>query len=236
MLRLNFRRGNSSFRFAHGAEWMIPDGGSIPESAALNQLFGRRVLVLIHGFNVTDALDAYARIGLHVCTWYDAIIGVTWPGSALAFGFWWAARRADQAGRMLAETLGTIRATIDIEAHSLGCRVALEAMRQGAACRSLILAAPAVDDEWIEKGERYGEGVSGVQRVLVAHSRADGVLRYAYKLAGLDTALGQNGPRMNGQVPRNVRSVDLTASVASHGDYKRDPEFYSAWRDLICGD
>ncbi len=72
MLRLNLRKGDSAFRFAAEPEWMIPDDGAIPEAVALDHLTGRRVLVLIHGYNVADALDAYARIGLHVATWYDA--------------------------------------------------------------------------------------------------------------------------------------------------------------------
>jgi esterase/lipase superfamily enzyme len=230
-LRLNLRRGESTLRFG-APEWSIPDGDVVAREYATAQLAGKRVLALIHGYNVRDAMDAYARIALHVYDLYDVIVAVTWPGSPVLLGFWWARRRAAKAGKLLALALGNIpMRELDIEGHSLGCCVALETVVSGLAVRDLILAAAAVDNESIEYGERYGEAISRMRRVLIAYSARDEALQWGYRLAAWDTALGLAGPRRGQWIPQSIQSLNVSETVAHHGDYKSDERFFRAWRN-----
>jgi esterase/lipase superfamily enzyme len=233
MLKLNLRRGDSAFRFAPMPSWSHVDGPPIALDDARRLVSGKRVLVLVHGYRVADAFDAYARIAAHVGSRYDVVIGVSWPGSKLILGFPWAINRADKAGLLLAAALKQINPQfIDIEGHSLGCRVALETVRLGVPVRDVILAAAAVDDESIEIGERYGEALAGVRNVLVAYSRHDEALLFGYRFSQWDTALGLGGPCLGAWLPACVRTADLSSTITSHGSYKRDARFFAAWEAL----
>lgn len=229
-LKLNLRRGNSTVFFGK-PEWSA-DGTVVSKDWVKTAIRGDRVCVLIHGYNVGNADKAYALIYNELMKrgWYQHVVGVWWPGSDLALAFWLASMRASKAGKVLAEESSGIYATIDIEAHSLGCKVALEALKNGAIVRNLILAAAAVDNESILEGEQYGDAVKRADSVVVCYSRSDGVLRGAYPLARLDNALGLTGPRPLGpEVPSNVCSYDLTDRVRSHGAYKESDAFYAVW-------
>jgi esterase/lipase superfamily enzyme len=224
MIRLNLRKGDSTLRFGR-PEW----GAWDPVSCCT----GRRVLALIHGYRVAHAYDAYREIARNIGDLYDVIVGVSWPGSRPLLGFWWACQRSGKAGELLAAALRPLQAaSIDLEGHSLGCRVALETVRCGLPVRDVILAAPAVDDESIEIGERYGERLAACRRVVVGYSSHDEALAYGYRMLRWDKALGLHGPRRNAWLPDCVRAVDCAADVADHGDYKRSATFYAAWRSI----
>lgn len=233
MITLSLRRGASTMWFG-GPEWAEADGAQLTPEAAAIRLLGKRVLVLVHGYRVNDALDAYARIGIHVDGLYDEIVGVLWPGSHLLLGYVFAQWRAGRAGQLLAAALRPLRATLDIEGHSLGCRVTMEALRAGGIYpRNVILTAPAVDNESLERGERYGAACAAAHRVVVAHSRRDDVLRTAYTLGSWDRALGLSGPERPERCPSNVVCLDLTAEIGGHSDYKRCMGLFTAWRSLV---
>lgn len=228
------KKGDSVYRFGaptwHSEFLTDPP---LPPPEVQRRLAGKRVCALIHGYNVNDALDAYARIAQLMTGAYDYFIDSLWPGSNLKLGFWFARKRAEKAGRLLAQQLAFIDPELlDIQGHSLGCRVALEALKEGLHCHNLILSAAAVDDEEICEGERYGDAVLRAQTVLVAHSERDSVLKRAYRMALWDRALGLTGPEPGKTLAPHVRVVDLTPWVGEHGGYKKSSEYYRRWKEV----
>ncbi len=247
MIRLNIRSGESVVKFGSPA-WTNINDKPLTTDAVLRILEGARVCVLIHGYNVVEAMDAYARVVSNIGYLYDVVIGLTWPGSKVPAAYWLAERRADTAGKILASVFdGLPHRNLDVEGHSCGCRVALEAVKAGLKVRNLILAAAAVDNETVHIGEKYGEAVrTNVERCLVAHSRDDAVLKKAFrvsswlkrmvrlKIYGDDCcALGYTGPQNALMCPPNVKAVDLSGKILRHGDYKRNGAFFAAWRQVV---
>ena len=220
MIILSTRKDFSTFR--HGeTTWHRADLGNppIPEEDARLGLAGRRVCVLVHGYNVGDALGAYS-------------VGVTWPGSIMKLGFWTARWRAEESGWRLVGALAPVvcheDTVLDIQGHSLGCRVALEALKHGLRCRNLILAAPAVGDDSLAR--EYFDAANNAARVVVAHSEHDAVLRKAYRWAMFDDALGLRGPRQPDLVPPHVETWNLAG--LGHSDYKRSVRYTQRWRQI----
>lgn len=235
MLRLNLRNGESVYRFGSTPTWGIVDGGELSAEQAAAAIADRRVIVLVHGYRVEDPVDAYLRVWSHVALWYDVLLGAYWPASDFKLGFWFACRRSKTAGRMLAGALaGCSPAALDLEGHSRGCGVVLEALAAGLEARNVILAGAAVDNESIQVGEQYAEAVRHTQRTLVACSARDRVLRGAYSIGMFDRALGLHGPQDPGRCDPRVSVVDCTPSVGDHSAYKSDSKtFYRAWEALI---
>ncbi len=233
MLRLNLRRGDSTWRFG-APQWGVVDGDDLTPLQAAAMLAGRRVCVLIHGYNVGQPDDAYARIASHIGDCYDEVIAVHWPGSQWTLAFWLAMGRTGKAGRLLADALGALSpASLDIEAHSLGCRVALEAVLYGLRCRNLILAGAAVANEALAVSERFGWCVANAARVLVAWSKHDDVLAKPGRLGLFNNPLGLTGPEAGKRTLPQVISLDCSASVPKHSSYKSDTKtFLPAWRAI----
>lgn len=241
MLRLNLRKGDSTIRFGDVPAWSEVDGPELTPAQVAARINGKRVLVLVHGYNVTDAFDAYCRIESHLETrneygitpWYDEVIGAALPLSRLEWAFWLAVMRAGKAGRLLAAALEDFEpAALDIEAHSLGCMVTLEALDHGLYCRNAILTAAAVDNESIQEREKYALAVQRAGRILVAYSRHDPVLRGAYKIGMWDNALGLTGPQNPARCNRRIESLDCSDVVDAHGAYKRCEMLFDAWREI----
>lgn len=233
ILRLNLRAGESTWRFGKEPEWSTWEGAAISDLFVQDYLRGKRVLVLVHGYRVQQPDDAYSRLLLSIGHLYDAIVATRVPLSSLCLGFWFASMRAGKAGKILAKALAPLEcACIDIEGHSLGCMVALEALNSGLVTRNTILAAPAVDNESIQRGEKYALAVMRSQRVLVACSHRDEVLAGAYRLGRLDGALGWHGPQDPKECDPRVKVVDCTATAGGHSAYKSDPTFLAAWREI----
>ena len=230
MLIVSTRRDNSVF--SHGpVTWHPKDTSQTPLclTEVRYRLAGQKCCVLIHGFNVADALDAYGSIAYQLRENYQAFVGATWPGSTFVTGFWFARHRAATSGKLLANALSFLDPSLlDIQAHSLGCRVALEALNAGLRCRNLILAAAAVGAG--DLSGRYAGAAMNAARVIVAHSKHDGVLSRAYRLALWSRALGLDGPAP-GPTPPTVEAWDVAAGVEKHGDYKRSRFYLDRWRE-----
>ena len=115
------------------------------------------------------------------------------PGNGLA-------ESASRFSTLLAALRG-VRATIDLNTHSLGAHVAFEALREGTPriVRNSWNFASAVDNESIELGERYHDASGRCQSFYVFHSRNDSVLRVWYRVGDLfdfDNALGFQDPKI----------------------------------------
>jgi hypothetical protein len=242
------RKGDSRFRF--GEPTLTTSGGSqYYGPAAVEQIRaiinGKRTLVLVCGYNNSSgaAVDAYGVIAGRIREHYDEIVGVLWPGHT-SFGFWFAVPAANKAGRLLRGILAPATPKcLDIETHSLGARLALEAMstRGGLGVRHLLMTSPAVDDEVIEVGQKYGHAVRSTSATLVCYSARDPVLGTWYRRLGSltrnplwgDTALGYGGPQHPDRCWRTVKAIDFTPEIDTHGGWKECERFYARWAELL---
>ena len=215
----------------------------------LQTMAGKRVTVLVHGYNneQRDVLDSYRTIDEQMrllgflgraSAPYDALIGFAWPGGATGASFPFARARAEDSAPRLRQLLASLQGTgaiVDINSHSLGAHVTFEALRDATnnVVRNAWNFASAVDNESVEKGERYFAATRRCQKFYVFHSKNDPVLRVWYRVGDFfdfDTALGYSGP----EDPRSImdNSANLTVInckdvVASHGGYRSAGQVWS---------
>ena len=162
---------------------------SVPPATFLAAMAGKRVTVLVHGYNneQQDVLDSYRTIDEQMRLLgflgranapYDALIGFAWPGGASGVSFPFARGRAEDAAPRLRQLLASLQgsgAIVDINSHSLGAHVTFEALRDATAnvVRYAWNFASAVDNESVEKGERYYSAAQRCQKFYVFHSKND---------------------------------------------------------------
>jgi esterase/lipase superfamily enzyme len=197
----------------------------------------------VHGFNVSygagvaslAALERTLALGRQ-----HLFVGVLWPGD------WWVpainypaeAGDAVLCGRRLARFV--IRSLpegvpVSFVAHSLGCRLALEAARQlgRRRVREVCLLAAAVDSDCLATSP-YDEARENTGRTSVLSSKQDWVLWLAYPAGDLladigfgdrdsplRRALGYTGPRPN--TPEKVDPAPIPdREKVGHTDYLAD--------------
>lgn len=172
-----------------------------------SSLKSQRVLVLIHGFNSTtsDAIKHYEQVSKDVGSSYDQIIYYLWPGGKYgidkaSFGeiernvttYSGARERVVDKLKLRFKTfLLNLRGqtnSIDILAHSMGCRLTLAALSDlplpapGQFVRYVYLMGAAVRNEDLELGhEYYGAGFQ-CKSIYVFFSRNDDVLETKFPL------------------------------------------------------
>jgi esterase/lipase superfamily enzyme len=224
-------------------------GPVITHTAFVEAMAAKRLTVLVHGYNNErlDVLGSYRTIDTQMRLLgflgaarapYDALVGFAWPGGATGVSFPFARGRADDTAPRFGQLLAALRgggATVDLNTHSLGAHVALEALREAAApvVRNAWHFASAVDNESVEHGERYFDASRQAVRFYVFHSKHDPVLRVWYRLGDFfdfDTALGYSGP----EDPRaimdhspHVRVINCKDVVTSHGGYRSSGQVWS---------
>jgi pimeloyl-ACP methyl ester carboxylesterase len=195
-----------------------------------------RLVILIHGFqNSTEkARRSYEgfRGALRAALWLgdENVLGsfweFHWPGdhpSGIVSLATYSVRvpEAREAGRLLADHLATMneRQEVVLVAHSLGCRVALEAVKfvrgnhsyRGASIRAVCLMAAAVPDILcVGEGRPFALNLSGCTEHILFSARdrvlllAFSVGQYLYGEKG--TAVGLHGtPR--GRWPRTMSTT-----------------------------
>jgi hypothetical protein len=222
---------------------------AVPPTTFLQTIAGKRVTVLVHGYNneQRDVLDSYRTIDDQMRLLgflgranspYDALIGFAWPGGATGVSFPFARARAEDAAPRLRQLLASLRgagAIVDLNSHSLGAHVTFEALRDASpsVVRNAWNFASAVDNESVEKGERYFEAVQRCQKFYVFHSKNDPVLRVWYRVGDFfdfDTALGYSGPEDPRSImdnSANLRVINCKEVVASHGGYRSAGQVWS---------
>ncbi len=175
-----------------------------------------RVIFLIHGFNVPRGrgMDSLWRFANLLGRLSDLpIVSVLWPGDAAwvpILNYVVEGKDADDTAAYFATFLEDAlpsRPPLSFATHSLGARVALEAIKRADErfpIRELCLMASAVDDDCL--ATEYKEVVRRAGRVAVLSSVKDFVLRCAYPLGDMGqaflfpttdrpgSALGYRGP------------------------------------------
>lgn len=240
-LNLNIRRAGSSVWFAKTPLWSKPMKGLVSPSQAMTALAGKRVLVVLHGYRNTEdsAEGAYSTLLNNfesvAALPYDVIILGFMPLSQCTLGFPFARMRAAKAGKRIAAALLLARvACLDIQTHSLGGMVGLEALRAGLRCRNLIMSAPAVSNNALEPTSRYGPYLYRAKRIVVAHSIHDPV-DWPYRFASWDRMLGCSGPQEPGAIVDHAEAHDFSAFVTKHSGYKSCREYFDLWLRVVSG-
>jgi len=231
----------------------------VTEAEYLDAVRGRKMLLLVHGYNNTedDVSLAYARIAAaakhHFKTRYDVITGYTWPGGSLRIGYPIARARANAAGPRLAvwiRKVARVAASLDIMCHSLGARTALKALGalRGTPVRNLFLFAAAIDNESIEKGEEFYDATKRAGTVLVVHSRDDKALAVWFRVGDallpwqwfdlFDLPLGYSGPEDPADIINHsphVKVVNGKGAELGHHDYKDNPVLFAFLAKFLAG-
>jgi Alpha/beta hydrolase of unknown function (DUF900) len=252
-----------------------PEGGTLALQVNCDPPYpptlARELVVLVHGFNnhMGEAAEAYQGFrhrqyplaGVVPPALESNIGDFFWPGDADWAGLFdktdflvypSAVKTAPHTGERLARYIAALPnlLVVNFVAHSLGCRVVLECVRQllttnHPIIRRIVLMAAAVPDFMVSVGGILASATQAADSVLVLHSTSDAVLHYTFPpgqtISGsgegfLPTALGRFGPPagMTGKV-QGYRIND-----AGHGDYwgvKGDDvsPLSDSVRDIVAG-
>lgn len=222
----------------------------VSEREVDDEVADRHVLVLVHGYRnpLRNVAAAYRKLQIELAARgllgtgkYDLVLGFLWPGFQLRIGFFAAvpwANRAASFFRTFLKRLNSSAHTVDVQTHSLGARVALQAMafEREVWLDNLMLTAPAVDNECLEPAREFNSSLRSCRRCLVYHSAKDPVLKIAYRLGALDRALGFTGPENPAVVEADcpeVYVVNCTAIVNAHGAYRSAADVYAHWARVL---
>jgi len=200
----------------------------------------KRILLLIHGYNseYARAYNAYRTISQRIkhtvpeCDY--EIVGFNWPGGDSPVDYFAAKSRAKKVAPRLSYHISELfyssgNQKVDILCHSMGCLLTFEAMLKTEynVVGNIFAAAPAVDNESIQKKEEYGECVEKTERTVILFSNSDSVLKYSYSLAEMDHALGFSGvEKLNKVNPDKLSLVDCSGLDLTHNEYKTTQELY----------
>lgn len=222
------------------------DDGRTPDACWRLLEEARRVVFLVHGFNVSweSGRDSLRWLGEQLQPDVDGlVVAVTWPGdSGLGpLGYPWEGRDADDTGLALAKVITAHVAPgteLSFATHSLGARVALEALSRLEPDRWLLrevcVLAAAVDDTCFNREAIYAGVAAQARRTTVLASTGDRVLQLAYPAGDLvqswlyhwkdraGRALGRRGPRnADGRLTSpKVRHEQIPdPPPVGHGDY-----------------
>jgi hypothetical protein len=222
--------------------------GTIRPSAPLFDPARARLVILIHGYNNSEAeaRDSYttfvrrlADLGLPEASAYGVLCGFFWPGDAdggrLSFlSYPSEIDTARRSGESLARYLRSLRGPggapleVRIVSHSLGGRVLLEMLRSIREAgetplqrlAGACLMAAAVPVALVDTKGDLRAAARVPQRSLVLYSEQDGVLRWAFPTG--ETAAGDGFfPRAVGRFGEPPRTWGERRNLApyGHSDY-----------------
>ena len=210
----------------------------------LTDLDGPRLVILIHGYqnSETAAMRSYDRFRgvLRTALWIDSEeeLGTFWefhwpgdhPNKVISIATF-AARIGDarQSGQLLAEFLGgrSPEQEVILIAHSLGCRVALDAERSirrlgpryhGATIRGLFLMAAAVPETLCDPGRQFDRPVPG-SLDYAFYSHRDTVLAKTFPLGSQMYGEGRDAVGSDGDPQSRWERRDETGTGLRHKDY-----------------
>lgn len=190
----------------------------------LSDVAGQHVIIFTHGYNVArrEALDsaadffgklhaALAAAGQALDDYAFALF--TWPGDVGPVWFNDAQSFAHHSGTALYRFISDLAAQpntrVSLVTHSLGAHVGLRGAsilgerrynaHAAATLQNVLLLAPAVEDDVFERPNmleeyHFPESAFAIRRLHIFCSRADQVLKTAFKLNEFDSALGFAGP------------------------------------------
>jgi esterase/lipase superfamily enzyme len=222
----------------------------VTDGELADEVKDKHIIVLVHGYRnpIKNVAASYKKLETELQARsligpgnYDLAVGFVWPGFQTQLGFFAAVPWANRSAAYFREFMKLLNSnahTVDVQTHSLGARVALQAMafEPEIFVDNLMLTAPAVDNEILEPKKEFHESLASCRRCLVYHSSKDNVLKIGYTIANLDKALGYKGP----EHPKVVEAecpeafiIDCSAVVDSHGGYRASGPVYDHWARVL---
>lgn len=201
------------------------------------EIKGKNVLLLVHGYNndAKEALSTYRLINVHVSAFmdsrhskfYDYVIGYLWPCYDHSLEYFEAKQHVSKLAKKMRthlEFLSKSAAKVDVLAHSMGNLLMLEALdyhphQKKKLVQNYYALAPAVDNEVLEKKEKYYYSTQNCENLFVFYSKGDEVLKWSYSLAEWDRALGFEGAEHPSKLPQNVQLINCTHFISGHSQY-----------------
>ena len=199
----------------------------------------KEIYILMHGYNnsFTELADAYLKIsnllqssGVN----YGQLIGYVWPGGYMGMLSYLAAKRsAKQLSERMAgfiDEIGGSASKVNIVAHSLGCFLALLAMKKMLSnVSNIYLLAPAVSNKALLPNQIFSSGLKRADLIYVFKSSDDMVLKWGFRAAEFGhKALGFTGSDPFQQVWHRTVEVDCSnqTPVISHSEYLHRSEIF----------
>lgn len=179
--------------------------------------------LLIHGYHSSDndAIDSYNIIQKNL----DRLCsGLLWPGMRLYVEYPIAEKNATESGWRLKDLIKLMPPPLTIQTHSLGARVACEALNYDTKIDRLILSAAAIGTDRFN--DEFKNVLGNVRRIDVAFSSNDPVLRNNYPSFLHGPAMGLVGANTKAT---NVFNHDFSKVVDSHGGYKDCQDYFKMW-------
>ena len=243
-------------------------GGNLADEFALVGLASKereKIVLLVHGFNKSAPeaikdLRPFALACRELAPTLDGNIGfVVWPGDSRhwhsrLFVFPWKIRTAVAAGKLFAEYLQRLviydrklavekLTEVVIVAHSLGCRLVLEALDELARTEgkgrriSTILMAAAVPVRFVDIGP-FDKARECFPNMIVLHSKDDRILKVSFPLGSrigepfydVPEAIGLNGHPRTDAFQAQVPMFDF-----GHTSYWKDDVAIPELVSKVCG-
>ncbi len=196
--------------------------------------------IMIHGYNRTEAQVVQDFLPFSAALRADCI-AYSWPGGCHPLDFPAAVGRATLAGLRLRDVFSMrhLRSSPEnVVTHSLGARVALEALKKADfRIRKLILMGAAVDWNVFGPGAEFESVPAACESVHVLYSNRDEVLKLAFPFGdfgGDCHALGLDGPDDPSAVPHNVVLHDVSSFIDVHSAYISHPECSESVRQILA--
>jgi esterase/lipase superfamily enzyme len=197
----------------------------------------KNILLLVHGYNnnAMETLSTYRLINANLsglmsnqrANSYDYIIGYLWPGYEETLEYFKAKHHVPRLAKKVRSHLEFLSASaekLDVLAHSMGNFLMLEALDYSPAqekklVRNYFALAPAVDNEVLERKEKYYPSTQNCEGLFVFYSKGDDVLKWSYSVAEWDRALGYEGAEHPARLPDNVHLIDYSGFIGGHSEY-----------------
>lgn len=196
--------------------------------------------ILVHGYHCTTKgiEESYTDMEHRISPYSNTILKLRWPGSVVStVGFSLANHRAEKAGMRLAHMIdGLPNGPITIWAHSMGCKVALEAVQRLSSLAlkdiRVVLFAPAIDNYAYDPTMGLYDQSRFLESLRVCYSHNDPVLGLAYRASIIpmnwfSPALGKTGLKEGIKRCPNYIQRDFSEVVHSHGEYRERDSFYN---------
>lgn len=192
----------------------------------VQQLEGKRVLILVHGMAKDwaiankDFFNMYWAAKRNLES-YDAIIGISWPGDSHIGpnSYLTANKLAKKSGTYMEpyfEEMANAAETIDIITHSMGAKVICWGLKgTEVKVNNLVMMAPSIFRNKLKPMRRWNELFDHVEnRVIVAYSNQD----FAFAWTSLQhVGMGYDGMnvRKAKKYPKLVQ-IDCTTTINQH--------------------
>lgn len=230
------------------------EGTPITEKDFCARVEGKKVLLLVHGYNnsrenVQSAYRIINEMQEKLVGFHNLLIGYTWPGGIGEFNYKEPRDRTPNVIPRFLDLLVVLNQnvqSIDIMSHSLGCRISLATLetlvRNNVDLNTLhrqFLMAAAIDSDSIERGKPFFQGSSCGKSCHVFHSEDDGALSVVtYGSQENSTALGYSGPNKGRDIKDEVHGIDCRHVLRGtvHSAYKSTSEVYEYIRKVVNGE